>query len=196
MKDWQFEHLKAQVSAATAGQILELEDVIQHLIKQRFNEIALAPRSKETLRTRTCPHCQGNNIVLHGKDQNGRQRLKCRGCQKTYNIMPGTPMARARMPEKWGTFLGCMNQKMSVRQIVASGIGIHQVTAWRWRKRFMQTAANGHAAILSGVVEADETISPRSFKESRSRNKLKPRTKRVGRPRRHQTSPAITPPAP
>jgi transposase-like protein len=196
MKDWQFEHLKAEITAASAEQILELEDVIQHLIKQKFTEIALAPRSEETLRARTCPHCQGKNIVLHGKDQNGRQRLKCQDCRKTYNIMTGTPMARARMPEKWGTFVDCMNQQMSVRKIVASGIGIDQVTAWRWRKRFLQTTANGQAAILSGVVQADETISPRAFKESHGRIQAKPRTNRVGRPRRHQTPPAIKPPVP
>ncbi len=167
MERSQLEQFKAQVAAAPAGQILELEACIQHIIAQQFTEMALARRTNETLRRRTCPHCQGHNIVLHGKDQNGRQRFKCRGCRRTYNIMTGTPMARARMPEKWSQYLACMTQHMSVRKIVASGIGVHQVTAWRWRHRFLRAAANDNASILSGVIEADETIFPRSYKGSR-----------------------------
>jgi transposase-like protein len=177
----QFELFKAQVAAATAGQILELEDFIEHISTNRFTEMALARRSKETLRRRTCPHCQGNNIVLYGKDQNGRQRFKCRGCRRSYNILTGTPMARARMPEKWLKYLGCMTEHMSVRKIVASGIGIHQVTAWRWRHRFLQAAANDNAAILSGVIEADKTIFPQSFKGSRGWKMGEPPANRAAR---------------
>jgi transposase-like protein len=175
MEREQFERVKSQVTAATAGQILELEDVTQRIIARQFTKL--------TLDTRTCPHCQGNNIVLHGKDQNGRQRFKCRGCRKTYNIMTGTPMARARKPEKWSKYLDCMTEHMSVRTIVASGIGVHQVTVWRWRHRFLKAAANDNAAVLSGVIEADETFFPRSFKGSRGWKKGKPPENRAARPR-------------
>jgi transposase-like protein len=183
MERSQFERVKAHVTAATAGQILELEEVIQRVIAQQFTEMALARRTRQTLQTRICPLCQGNNIVLHGKDRNGRQRFKCRGCRRSYNILTGTPMARARKPEKWGEYLVCMTEHMSVRKIVASGIGVHQVTAWRWRHRFLQAAANDNTAILSGVVEANETFFPRSFKGSRGWKTGKPPANRAARPR-------------
>jgi transposase-like protein len=183
MEHARFEHVKAQVAAATAAQILELDDAIQRVIAQQVTDMALARRTRETLRTRTCPHCQGSHSVLHGKDQNGRQRFKCRGCRKTYNIMTGTPMARARKPEKWGNYLACMTEHRSVRHIVAAGIGVHHVTVWRWRHRFLQAAANDNASILSGVVEADNTFFSRSFKGSRGWRSGKPPENRAARPR-------------
>jgi transposase-like protein len=193
MERSQFERVKAHVTAATAGQILELEEVIQRVIAQQFTEMALARRTRQTLQTRICPHCQGNNIVLHGKDRNGRQRFKCRGCRRSYNILTGTPMARARKPEKWGEYLVCMTEHMSVRKIVASGIGVHQVTAWRWRHRFLRAAANDNTAILSGVVEANETFIPRSFKGSRGWKTGTPPANRAARSRaRGPTKPGLS----
>jgi hypothetical protein len=83
-------------------------------------------------------------------------------------------MARARKPEKWGEYLDCMTDHMPLRTIVASGIGVHLVTAWRWRHRFLKAAANDNASVLSGVVEADTTFFRRSFKGSRDLNKGNP----------------------
>lgn len=174
MERAQFERLRTEVAAASGGQVLELEDVIQCISARRFTEMALARRTRKTRCARRCPHCQGNNIVLHGMDQNRRQRFKCRDCVRTYNILTGTPMARARKPEKWVRYLGCMTEHMSVRKIVASGIGVHQVTAWRWRHRFLKAAVNDNAPILSGVVEANEAFFPRSFKGSRGWNRRSP----------------------
>ena len=183
MKDLRFEGLKLRVAAASAEQILELEDVIQSAIARQSTEMALARRTRETLRSRICPHCHSSNVVLHGKDLNRRQRFKCRSCHRTFNIMTGTPMARARKPEKWGEYLGCMTEHMSVRKIAASGIGIHQVTAWRWRHRFLKGAANDNAPVLSGVIEADTTFFARSFKGSRGWTQGKPPANRAVRPR-------------
>ncbi len=174
MEGSRFEQIKGQITAATAGQILVLEDLIARVVSQQFTEMALARRTRRTLQARTCPHCDGNDIVLHGKDQNGRQRFKCRGCCKSYNILTGTPMARARKPEKWARYLECMTGHMSVRAIVASGIGVNHVTVWRWRHRFLEAAANDNTAILSGVVEADVTVFPWSCKGSRDGKAGKP----------------------
>ena len=183
MENAQFERLKAQFAAVSAEQTLEVEDLIEGVVTHQVAEIALARRTMRTRTARTCPHCQSNDIALHGKDQNGRQRFKCHGCLKTYNILTGTPMARARMPEKWGQYLACMTEHMPVRTIVASGIGIHQVTAWRWRHRFLKAAANDNASMLSGVVEASVTFFPRSFKGSRGYRPGQPPENRTDRPR-------------
>ena len=129
MNNPQFERLRAEVLAAPMWQILELEAVIRLTSSQHFAELALARRTACTMETRACPHCHNTRVVLHGKDQNGRQRFRCRNCRKTYNILTGTAMARARKPDNWARYLDCMTEHMSVRKIVASGIRINAVTA-------------------------------------------------------------------
>jgi hypothetical protein len=116
-------------------------------------------------------------------DKNARQRFKCRACGRTYNILTGTPMARARKPEKWGTYLGFMTDHMSVRGIVAAGLGLHHVTIWRWRHRFLAAAANDNAALLSGIIEADVTCFLRSFKGDRGWKHGRPPENRAARSR-------------
>jgi transposase-like protein len=175
----EFEAPKSHIAAVSTEQKLALDEEIQGNIAQRVAGVALARRTRQSCSARVCPHCQSNDIAFYGKDQNGRQRFKCRVCHRTYNILTGTPMARACKPEKWGQYISCMTEHMSVRKIVASGIGVHQVTAWRWRHRFLQAAANDIAAVLSGVVEADTTLFRRSFKGSRGFNKATPRKNRA-----------------
>jgi hypothetical protein len=104
-------------------------------------------------------------------------------CHRTYNILTGTAMARARKPELWGQYLGHMTEYRSIRKIVATGIDINHVTVWRWRHRFLNAAANDNTAILSGVVEADETFFLRSFKGSRGWKNGNPPENRAARPR-------------
>jgi hypothetical protein len=125
-----------------------------------------------------------NGAHLHGKDKNGRQRFRCRNaeCRRTFNILTGTPMARARKPEKWGSYLSHMTEHRSLRKIVEAGIGLNIRTLWRWRHRFLKAAANDNAVILSGVIEADETFFVRSFKGHRGWMKGKPPENRAARP--------------
>ena len=161
------EAFKAEIGKATPAQILDLQDIIQFVISEQVAAFALARRSDATIQSKACSHCRGTNVVLHGKDQNARQRFRCRGCARTFNILTGTPMARARKPEKWGRYLSCMTDHLSLRRIIETGIGVNYRTAWRWRHRFLKAPANDNGAVLSGVIEADETFFVRSFKDDR-----------------------------
>lgn len=184
MECQQFERIKASLVKASASQVLELESVIHEIVARQVAEFALARRTAATIGSRTCPHCSTDGATLHGKDKNGRQRFRCGNteCRRTYNILTGTPMARARKPEKWGLYLGHMTDHCSIRRIVKAGIGVNHVTVWRWRHRFLKAAANDNAAILSGVIEADETFFVRSFKGHRGWIKGKPPEDRAARP--------------
>jgi transposase-like protein len=162
-----FQRLKAEVAAASAAQILELEDVIQHVVTQQCVDVALARRTRTTTENPTCPHCKSHTVVRHGKDQNQRQRFKCRACGRTHNILTGTAMARARKPEKWRSYLGFMTDHTSIRAIRQTGIGLNHVTIWRWRHRFLTAAAHDNTAVLRGIIEVDVTLFRRSCKGSR-----------------------------
>jgi transposase-like protein len=185
MEYQQFEHVKAQITQASAPQVLELEVLIQTIVSEQVAELRLARRTNLTINARICPHCATGGATLHGKDKNRRQRFLCSNakCHRTYNILTGTPMARARKPEKWGEYLGHMTQHRSVRKIIEAGIGVNHVTVWRWRHRFLTAAANDNTAILSGVIEANETFFSRSFKGSRGWKKGRPPEDRAARPR-------------
>jgi transposase-like protein len=185
MEPRQLHQIKQAISAAGAAQVLDLETFIHELVSQQIAEFALARRTNLTLQTRVCPHCRTRGAVLHGKDKNGRQRFRCVNpeCRRTYNILTGTPMARARKPEKWGTYLSHMTDHQSIRKIVQDGIGVNHVTVWRWRHRFLKAAANDNASILSGVIEADETFFVRSFKGERGWKNRNPPADRAARPR-------------
>jgi transposase-like protein len=157
---YQFERLKSEVATrASAAQILELEDVVRHVVASQIAEVALARRQAATILARRCPRCSSGQVVLHGKDKNGRQRFLCRGCKRTY-----------------------MTSHLSVRKIAGTGIKLNHVTLWRWRHRFLQAAARDNAAVLSGVVEADETFFVQSFKGHRGWVKGKPPAHRAARP--------------
>jgi transposase-like protein len=99
MEYQRFERLKAEITQATASQVLDLERLIEAIASEQMAEMALARRCEATAETWACPHCASHTVVLHGNDQNGRQRFKCRGCNRTYNTLTGTRMARAREPE-------------------------------------------------------------------------------------------------
>jgi transposase-like protein len=169
MEHQQFARIKASLVKASASQVLDLESVIHNIVARQIAEFSLARRTNTVIDSRICPHCATDGATLHGKDKNGRQRFRCSKieCNRTYNILTGTPMARARKPEKWGQYLSHMTDHLSIRNIVRAGIGVNHVTVWRWRHRFLKAAVNDNAAVLSGVIEADETFFVESHKGHR-----------------------------
>src|SRR5918998_3350240 len=178
-------HLESAIRAASGEQIITIERLVAEAASMRVAEVALARRTEATRAERRCPHCRTGDAHLHGKDKNNRQRFRCRTavCRRSFNILTGTPMARARKPEKWGQYLFHMTDHRSVRQIIAAGIGVNHTTVWRWRHRFLKAAAQDNAATLSGVIEADETFFVRSCKGHRGWVKGRPPEPRAARPR-------------
>jgi transposase-like protein len=176
--------LKASLVKAPVDQVLEIEEIVRGVIQRRVAEAKLAKRTAATIDARTCPHCLTTRAMLHGKDKNGRQRFRCvnADCHRTYNILTGTPMARARKPEKWAQYLGCMSDHLSLRKIIDRHVTINLRTAFRWRHRFLKAAQGQNAAVLSGVIEADETYFVQSFKGSRGWKLGKPPAARAARP--------------
>jgi len=129
-----------------------------------------------------CPHCGGDRIVRNG-NASGLQRYKCRACQRTFNALSTTPLARLRMKAKWLKQQGVLLQGLSVRK-AAQALEVSASTAFRWRHRFLRLAQPVKAAALTGVVEADETFFLRSSKGQRPGRKARKRGGRVSRARR------------
>src|SRR4051812_11914569 len=109
-------HLEAAIRAASGEQIVTIERLVAEVASMRVAEVALARRTEVTLAERRCPHCGPASAHLHGKDKNDRQRFRCRAteCRRSFNILTGTPMARARKPPKLGQYLSHRTDHRSV----------------------------------------------------------------------------------
>src|SRR3954452_4331768 len=116
-------HLESAIRAASGEQIITIERLVAEVASMRVAKVALACRTEVTRAERRWPHCGTAGAHLHGKDKNDRQRFRCRTseCHRTFNILTGTPMVRARKPEKWGHYLSHITDHRSVRQIIAAG---------------------------------------------------------------------------
>ena len=112
-----------------------------------------------------CPHCGGTRIVRNGS-ASGLQRYKCRACQRTFNALSKTPLARLRMKAKWLQQEDVLARGLIIR-MASVELGVAPSTAFRWRHRFLQLAQPVKAPALTGVVEADETFFLRSSKGQR-----------------------------
>jgi len=176
-------HLESAIRTASGEQIVTIERLVAEVASMRVAEVVLARRTEVTRAARRCPHCGTGGAHLHGKDKNDRQRFRCciSECRRSFNILTGTAMARARKPERWGHYLSHMTDHRSVRKITAAGICVNHTTVLRWRHRFLKAAAQDNTAILSGVIEADETFFVRSFKGHRGWVKGRPPQNRAAR---------------
>src|SRR4051794_27312318 len=95
-------HLESAIRAASGEQMVAIERLVAEVASMRAAEVVLVRRTEVTHAERGCPHCGTAGAHLHGKDKNDRQWFRCRAteCRRSFNILTGTPMARARKPPK------------------------------------------------------------------------------------------------
>lgn len=109
-----------------------------------------------------CPHCSGEHVVKNGQ-ADGLQRYKCRDCNKTFNALTGTSLARLRLRHKWHAQARVLDEGLTIHS-AAERLQVSRSTAFRWRHRFLQATHELRPATLSGIAEADETFVLRSNK--------------------------------
>lgn len=121
-----------------------------------------------------CPFCQENTqIVKYGRSNNGKQRYKCKNCNKFFtvtslSVIQGTHKSVAT----WKKYISCMMSKMTVRQC-AEECNISVPTSFVWRHKILTSLQKMmNEVTLSGVVEADETFFPLSFKGNHKKSKF------------------------
>ena len=79
MEQGRFERLKARVAVGlTASQCLQLASVLRQKAQSGMAEIIVDQGAKMVCEDRRCRLCGHIDVVLHGKDEKGRQRFRCR----------------------------------------------------------------------------------------------------------------------
>ena len=114
---------------------------------------------------RVCPHCGSTHAVRNGKRPDGTQRFKCMDCGKRFVITTNSVVSGTRKNlTVWVSFIECMLLGLPLSDCAAK-CGIHINTAFAWRHKVLdalQKLAEG--VKLDGLVEADETFFPLSYK--------------------------------
>lgn len=112
-----------------------------------------------------CPYCNGTKLYRWGKASE-LQRYRCRHCNRTFNALTGTALARLHHKDKWLDYERSMIQGVSVRK-AAIRCGIAKNTSFKWRHRFLRVPSIHQSSKMNGIVEADEMYFLESFKGQR-----------------------------
>jgi len=119
-----------------------------------------------------CSHCGSHEIKRWGK-RSGLQRYKCKSCNKTFNSLTGTPLARLRKKGRWLNYAHCIKDGDSVRK-AALKCGVHYNTTFKWRHRFLENSINIRPETLNGIIESMNIVLPKSYKGQKiKQNKIK-----------------------
>ena len=112
----------------------------------------------------SCPYCNSNSFHKWGVRSN-LQRYRCKSCQKTFNVLSTTSLARLRYKSVWMDYTQDLIRGDSIR---ASALHCHvdKSTTFRWRHRMLNIPCELKAKHLHGIVEFDETY----FLESQKGN--------------------------
>lgn len=124
-----------------------------------------------TIEKHVCPYCGSLHIVKNGMNK-GKQRYFCKTCKKNFVSTTNSIAKYSRFTqETWANYVDCMLSGLSVRK-TAQICGIDYKTAFYWRHKIMgslKEVLDGKLT-LQGVIEADETFFPVSYKGNHSKD--------------------------
>ncbi|MYH39349.1 MAG: IS1595 family transposase [Rhodospirillaceae bacterium] len=110
-----------------------------------------------------CPHCQHEKFIKVGKTR-GVQRFKCKGCGRTFGLNTNTVVHKTHKPlHMWERYIQLMFDGYSIHKI-AEELRIATATAFYWRHKILSALKKIARPNLGGIIEADETYTPLSFK--------------------------------
>lgn len=161
MKSPEYAQFVSLLDEFTAPQIQKLQKDITEHSQHKQTALLLAK-----LPVYDCPHCQSTRFNCVGF-RNDLQRYKCKSCNRTFNTLTGTPLARLRKKGRWLDFASAMTAGKTVRA-AAADCGVSKNTSFRWRHRFLLWLQAIESEQLTGIVEMKETHFPYSEKGARN----------------------------
>lgn len=86
-----------------------------------------------------CPRCRNQDCSVHARGKDGRRKLRCGGCGRTFNDLTGTPLARTHLPlALWAKAARLMAAGHQTCSTLAVKLDVKLATAWRVRKILME----------------------------------------------------------
>jgi len=117
-----------------------------------------------TKEIKECPHCRSTRFKKNGTTH-GKQRYICNDCKKTFAITNDTILFSSKKDlSVWKKYIHCMIEKYSLRK-TAEICDINLSTAFNWRHKILDALQEMQESVkLDGIIEADETFMPISYK--------------------------------
>ena len=107
------------------------------MIAATMTEASLMARL-QTLRWKAglrCPRCGHENCSVHARGRDGRRKLRCSGCGRTFNDLTGTPLAHTHLPlTLWAKAARLMTSAPQTCSSLSVKLDVKLATAWRVRK--------------------------------------------------------------
>lgn len=109
-----------------------------------------------------CPYCGSDEVGRHASGDRAGQRWQCRKCTRAFAVTVGTIFHGTHVPlRNWFLVIALMlNAKKSASAYqIARDLGMRRPTVWSMMHRVRVAMAEdaNQAALLHGIVEADET---------------------------------------
>jgi transposase-like protein len=163
MASKQFQNILHHVPNLDYSQLKKLRHQVELNISS--NQVGQAIAEHEEIISH-CLYCDSHKLNRWGMTKQGIQRFKCKACNKTFNALADSPLYRMKKAEKWVEYTKLMWGGVSLRKS-ANALNITLRTSFRWRHIFIKAPASFNPSELTGVIEADETFLPESFKGKR-----------------------------
>jgi transposase-like protein len=146
------------------------KDEREELFKLHVKEIENTNSESKFLEKATnnfiCPHCKSDKIMKNGIAKN-KQRFICNNCNKTFGLTTNTIFMYTRKElSMWYKYMDLMFQGLTLQNI-ATNLEINIKTAFYWRHKILNTLKIIGNDKLKGIIEADETFFPISYKGSK-----------------------------
>lgn len=110
-------------------------------------------RWKDGLR---CPRCRCGHCTIHAHGRDGRRKLRCEGCGRTFTDLTGTPLAHTHLPlSLWAAAARIMVMGRPTCSELSLKLRVKLATAWRVRK--ILTLALNDADLRLALV-SEETL--------------------------------------
>lgn len=155
MQRGEFEKLLSQIGELTPNQVKKLEEVLNQ-------KDSLKTMKEITGEIDHCPRCGATTLYKWGiRDK--VQRYKCKECNRTFNALTKTPLARLRHKERWDDYADTLLESETIANS-AQKCNIAISTSFRWRHRMLEALESTKSKKLHGIVEMNETYFPRSEK--------------------------------
>lgn len=120
--------------------ISELTLADKYLVISQIKGLIMADLSQASNNTclHECPRCKSKDIIKKGRDKTGKQRYKCKACQKTFCVSTSRVICNSKLrPIQWALYVDSMLAKKSLRAC-ANRAKVSLKTSWYMRIRICE----------------------------------------------------------